>query len=176
MRRLNKAAIIVCIICFICLSQSTIFAKDENFCDEDILLTSKIQSPLNYQDREDVWVINRKYKPGKIKNKNALPDELLIKIMQYSSNEGDLIADFFLGGFSTAAVAIGLNRNVTGFELNTKSFKHHISRIDQLKPGNMLSKIKAGNEDRPQKQRKRWTVAEIDSPVMSSIGCMKVFI
>jgi len=69
----------------------------------------------NYRDREDVWIINREYKPGEVKNKNELPNELLIKMMQYSSNENDLIADFFLGGFSTAKVALGLNRRVIGF-------------------------------------------------------------
>ncbi|ACL16277.1 DNA-methyltransferase [Methanosphaerula palustris] len=63
----------------------------------------------NNADREDVWVINREYKPSQVKNKNELPFKLLAKMIQYSSNEGDLVADFFLGGFSTAKVAIGLN-------------------------------------------------------------------
>ena len=40
-------------------------------------------------------MINREYKPNQIKNKNELPTQLLIKMMQYSSNENDLICDFF---------------------------------------------------------------------------------
>src|SRR5579872_6606318 len=44
----------------------------------------------NYRDREDVFIINREYKPGQEKNKNELPKELLKKLLQYSSNEGDL--------------------------------------------------------------------------------------
>lgn len=97
---------------------------------------------LNYRDREDVWIINREYKPGEIKNKNELPTELLIKIIQYSSNEGDLVCDFFLGGFSTARVALGLNRRVCGFELSNKAFKHHVLEIEKCKSGFMLPEIR----------------------------------
>ena len=84
----------------------------------------------NYQDREDVWLINREYKPGKIKNKNELPTALLRKLILYSSNEGDLVCDFFLGSFSTAKVALALNRNATGFETNQTAFTHQ-SKIMQ---------------------------------------------
>jgi len=75
---------------------------------------------LNNLDREDVWVINREYKPGRSKNKNELPLGLLTKILQYSSNEGDLVCDFFCGGFSTARAAIGLNRKFVGFEIRER--------------------------------------------------------
>ena len=63
-----------------------------------------------------------------IRNKNELPTKLIIKIMQYSSNEGDLVCDFFLGGFNTAKVAIGLKRKVIGFDINK-------SRISELEKG-----------------------------------------
>jgi site-specific DNA-methyltransferase (adenine-specific) len=113
---------------------------------------------VNYQDREDVWVINREYKPGEIKNKNELPLELIIKIMQYSSNEGDLIADFFLGGFNTAKVAIGMNRRIVGFEINNKSFEYHINEIARLKKGYLLPRLRKGMDSRlPVNQHKRWT-------------------
>lgn len=116
---------------------------------------------LNYQDREDVWIINREYKPGRVKNKNELPNQLLIKIIQYSSNEGDLIADFFLGGFSTAKTAIGLNRAITGFEINTTSFKYHLAELKKLQPGYLLKQIKSGKGKNPAKQNKRWNEEEI---------------
>jgi site-specific DNA-methyltransferase (adenine-specific) len=113
---------------------------------------------LNYQDREDVWVINREYKPGEIKNKNELPIELIIKIMQYSSNEGDLIADFFLGGFSTAKVAIGMNRRIVGFEINNKSFEYHMNEITQIKKGYLLPVLRTGMDSHlPVNQHRRWT-------------------
>lgn len=85
---------------------------------------------LNYADREDVWIINREFKPGLIKNKNELPTKLLEKMIQYSSNEGDLICDFFLGGFSTAKVAKKLNRRIIGFEISKKIFDIKIKDFD----------------------------------------------
>ena len=110
----------------------------------------------NYRDREDVWDIPREYKPGKRKNKNELPKQLLIKIIQYSSCEGDLIADFFLGGFGTARVAIGLNRRIVGFELNRKAIQHHLKELQKIQPGSLLSELKHGDDITPVNQRKRW--------------------
>ena len=63
-----------------------------------------------YLDREDVWTIDREYKPPTmIKNQNELPTKLVEKIIQYSSNTGDKVMDMFLGGFTTARVAVQLN-------------------------------------------------------------------
>ena len=52
-----------------------------------------------YKDLQSVWTINKEYHPGKVKNINKLPEELVKKMIQYSSNEGDLVCDFFLGNF-----------------------------------------------------------------------------
>ena len=115
---------------------------------------------LNYQDREDVWVINREYKHGETKNKNELPMELIIKLLQYSSREGDLVVDFFLGGFSTAKAAVGLNRRVTGFEINRKAFDFHLQEISLLDPGYLLNTVRKGGGEAPANQKKRWTSQE----------------
>ncbi len=112
----------------------------------------------NYQDREDVWVINREYKPGQIKNKNELPTALLTKIIQYSSNEGDVIADFFLGSFSTAKVAKGLNRQAIGFEINMKSFDHQIQQIKTIEQGGLLQKTRPLPPNTHPNQSKRLSV------------------
>lgn len=96
----------------------------------------------NYADREDVWVINREYKPGKVKNKNELPTKLLIKLIQYSSNEEDVVCDMFLGSFSTAKVAKGLNRNAIGFELSKNAFSYQMNEIDMLERGYLLGEIR----------------------------------
>ena len=84
---------------------------------------------LNYRDREDVWIINREYKPGQIKNKNELPKSLLKKMILYSSNPNDWVCDFFLGSFSTAKVAIGLGRYACGFEINKIAFDYQIENM-----------------------------------------------
>lgn len=115
---------------------------------------------LNYRDREDVWIINRDYKPEQKKNKNELPLELLSKIILYSSNEGDLIADLFLGGFNTAKAAIGLNRKITGFEKSLKAYKHGISVIEKLEPGYLLESLKKPKQTLTVNRYKRWEEGE----------------
>lgn len=97
----------------------------------------------NYRDREDVWIINRENKPGVAKNKNELPTELLKKMIQYSSCEGDLVCDLFLGGFSTASVALGLNRRALGFELSKTAFDHGIQSMKIIEPGYLLPNLRS---------------------------------
>ncbi|PWR75593.1 DNA-methyltransferase [Methanospirillum stamsii] len=118
---------------------------------------------LNYQDREDVWIINREYKPGRVKNKNELPFALLSRIIQYSSNEGDLVCDLFLGGFSTARTAIGLSRNVIGFEISSGMFDTRTQEIANLVPGSLLNTIRTPLEPERKLTRKTWTDDEINS-------------
>lgn len=85
---------------------------------------------LNYRDLEDVFVINKEYSPGEIKNKNKLPDALVEKLISYSSDENDLVADFFLGNFTTAIVSKKMNRIPCGFEINPISFQYGIQRME----------------------------------------------
>ena len=115
---------------------------------------------LNYRDREDVWVINREYKPGKTKNKNELPTELLTKIIQYSSNEGDLVFDLFLGNFSTAKTAYGLGRRVGGFEKSTHAFKHQMKEIQKLSSGFLLPDLRVPEEKPVANRGKAWSEKE----------------
>ncbi len=116
---------------------------------------------LNYQDREDVWIINREYKPGEIKNKNELPKELLIKLLQYSSNEGDTVCDLFLGSFSTAKMAIGLNRYAIGFEMNPKGFAYQVKQVQNAIPGTLLPSLRKPVGGAPKNYGKSWTEDDI---------------
>jgi site-specific DNA-methyltransferase (adenine-specific) len=118
----------------------------------------------NYRDREDVFLINREYKPGQEKNKNELPRELLKKLLQYSSNEGDLVCDFFMGGCSTAAVAIGMNRRFIGFELSKTTFQSRVPEIGKIEPGELLPSLRtpANGSHRIENARKPWSDEEID--------------
>lgn len=122
--------------------------------------TAEEGGSLNYRDREDVWIINREYKPGRTKNKNELPKALLQKMIAYSSNEGDLVCDFFLGGGSTAAVAIGMNRRFAGFEISPKTFASRVPHLRKIVPGCLLEP-----PPRPHVVRNRgklWTLAETE--------------
>ena len=115
----------------------------------------------NNADREDVWIINREYKPGTVKNKNELPVQLLTKMIQYSTNEGDCICDFFLGGFSTAIAAIGLNRRAIGFEISTPVFDQKIPEIEALTPGSLFPLQRIPVTGTFKNSRKPWTDVEI---------------
>ncbi len=128
---------------------------------------------LNYRDREDVWIIDREYKPGRSKNKNELPDELLTKMMQYSSNEGELVCDLFLGGFSTARVALGLNRNATGFEVSSEIFSHGVNLLRTVEPGYLCDSLRRPTVGRPRNQGKRWTESEIQQLLQRFEGIMQ---
>ena len=121
------------------------FNKNAFFADYEKTTNGR---SLNYLDREDVWIINREYKPGQIKNKNELPKLLLIKMILYSSNIGDLVCDFFLGGFSTAKVAIGLGRNACGFEINKNAFDYQNGEIGKIKPGELLLQMRQVPENK----------------------------
>jgi site-specific DNA-methyltransferase (adenine-specific) len=112
---------------------------------------------LNYLDREDVWVINREYKPGRTKNKNELPSRLLIKLIQYSSNEGDLVCDLFLGSFATAKVAIGLNRRACGFEKSRRAFEYQKAQVAKVEPGSLLATLRRPAHRPLANQGKRWS-------------------
>lgn len=102
-----------------------------------------------YADLEDVWVINREYKPGQVKNKNQLPYALLAKMIQYGSSPGDLVFDFFLGSFSTAIAAKGLRRKYGGFEVNPIAFEHGSRSLAAAEEGWLEATVPTGRDDRP---------------------------
>ena len=115
---------------------------------------------LNYQDREDVWIINREYKPGEVKNKNELPKQLLMKMILYSSHPEDLVCDFFLGSFSTAKVAIALGRNACGFEINPNAFNYQIKEIQKIKKGEWLNNLRAVSSNKFKQQGRSISLEE----------------
>lgn len=85
---------------------------------------------IQYQDLEDVWTIRKEFQRGRIKNINKLPDELVKKMIQYSSAPGHTVCDLFMGNFTTAKVAISLNRNVVGFEINVNAYNAFTQSLD----------------------------------------------
>jgi site-specific DNA-methyltransferase (adenine-specific) len=72
---------------------------------------------LHYRDKEDVWTIKREYWTGDQKTPTKLPAELLEKILLYSSEQGDLVLDPFLGSGQVAVISKRLGRRYVGFEI-----------------------------------------------------------
>ena len=115
---------------------------------------------LDYADREDVWAIDREYKPGRRKNKNELPTGLLVKMLQYSSSPGDLVCDLFMGGFGTARAAVGLGRRFVGFEVSPSIFDAGVERMRSVREGDLLGTLRAPDGGGPANQGMRWTEEE----------------
>ncbi len=89
----------------------------------------------------DIWV-DKEVNPLQGQSYEALqydtqkPEALLERIIKASSNEGDLIADFFLGSGTTIAVAEKLNRRWIGCELGKVGIQVTRARLveQQSKP------------------------------------------
>lgn len=112
-----------------------------------------------YRDLEDVFYIHKEYSPGEEKNENKLPTELIKKLILYTTNENDMVCDFFMGNFTTAYAALGLNRRVVGFEINKYSYDYHLEKIGKFAVGS-LKDTKPVINIRPENQGKPITEEE----------------
>jgi site-specific DNA-methyltransferase (adenine-specific) len=97
---------------------------------------------LHYRDKEDVWVIKREYWNGDEKTPTKLPAELIRKILLYSSSEGDLVLDPFLGSGQVAVMSKTLSRKYVGFEVVKQYYELARKRLDTG-----LYRIKAGSTE-----------------------------
>lgn len=86
----------------------------------------------------DVWsdianfqiIVNSKEKTGYYSQK---PKKLLERIIKASSNEDDVIADFFCGSGTTLVMAKELNRNFIGCDISEKAVKITNKRLENKK-------------------------------------------
>ena len=85
---------------------------------------------LHYADKEDVWDIKREYWHGDQKTPTKLPAELVRKILLYSSEEGDLVLDPFLGSGQVAVVSKELKRHYIGFEIVKEYYEFARARLE----------------------------------------------
>jgi site-specific DNA-methyltransferase (adenine-specific) len=58
------------------------------------------------------------------------PKALIERIIKASSNEGDLVADFYLGSGTTAEVCKDLNRNFIGCDINPRAIEITLQRLN----------------------------------------------
>ncbi len=80
------------------------------------------------------------------------PEALLKRIIEASSNEGDIVADFFMGGGTACAVAQKLNRKFIGCDISRVAASVALNRI--IKDGEDLSGRTASvNIDKPKKDK-----------------------
>ncbi|MEX6250055.1 DNA-methyltransferase [Providencia hangzhouensis] len=80
----------------------------------------------------DVWVYPPvQYYPGK--HPCEKPSAMMEHIINSSSREGDVVADFFMGSGATIKAALKLNRRVIGVELETDRFEQTKEEINNMK-------------------------------------------
>ena len=60
------------------------------------------------------------------------PKALIERLIKASSNEGDTVADYYLGSGTTAVVCKELNRNFIGCDINPKAIEITNARLDAL--------------------------------------------
>lgn len=86
---------------------------------------------LHYKDKEDVWDIKREYWTGDQKTPTKLPAEIIRKILEYSSKEGDVVFDPFLGSGQVAVISKMMRRKYLGFEIVKKYHQFAKKRLDR---------------------------------------------
>jgi site-specific DNA-methyltransferase (adenine-specific) len=86
---------------------------------------------MHYKDKEDVWDIKREYWTGDKKTPTKLPAELVRKILEYSSKEGDVVFDPFLGSGQVAMMGKQMKRIYLGFEIVPKYYDFAKKRLDE---------------------------------------------
>ena len=79
----------------------------------------------------DMWYFNRTQGNEYLEYPTQKPEKLLERVIKASSNEGDLICDFFAGSGTTLAVAEKLNRKWIGSDLG--KFSIHTIRKRMIK-------------------------------------------
>jgi len=74
----------------------------------------------------DVWeikILGQNDKSERVDYSNQKPKALLERIVKASSNENDLVADFYMGSGTTAVVCKELNRNFIGCDISKRAVK-----------------------------------------------------
>ena len=112
---------------------------------EYFLIWNKKQTVENFASAEYAWVSMGLKKPALVfdygihKHNHTdkihptqKPKALIERIIKASSNEGDTVADYYLGSGTTAVVCKELNRNFIGCDINPKAIEITNARLDAV--------------------------------------------
>jgi site-specific DNA-methyltransferase (adenine-specific) len=118
-------------------------------------------------DADSVWMINREYQTGTVRNQNQLPTTLVRRLFEIGLlrrqrlappllQERMLACDFFLGSFTTARVANQFGINAVGFEVNSEAFDYWSVETERLRcalAAPPTSSADTGNNSKKKKKR-----------------------
>jgi DNA modification methylase len=100
------------------------------------------------------------------------PEELLERIIKASSNEGDVVADFFVGGGTTCAVAMKLNRRFIGCDSSRVAIAVTLDRLVKIgeKMSGVKSNISTGGAPVEEELQMTGAVARVPNIEVSYLG------
>lgn len=110
---------------------------------------------------EDVWDIPTipAISNERIGYPTQKPMDLLERVIKASSNKGDSVADFFMGGGTTGAVAIKLGRRFIGCDISRVAVSVSASRLVEI--GEQLSGITVREKAQKSMDLKEQSIADI---------------
>jgi len=119
------------------------YSVTDNFTFNPIREPYSLTAPRGYEKEKyyhsegkvigDVWNINILGQNDKTERNGYAtqkPKELISRFVLASTNEGDLVADYYLGSGTTAKVCQELNRNFIGCDLNPKAIEITKARLN----------------------------------------------
>lgn len=108
------------------------FAKDKNIPKENIKDKTE-DTPYTRADDvfRDIMFINSQSKE-RVGYETQKPKELVDRIIKTFTNEGDIVADFFMGSGTTGEVALELNRKFIGCDISERACEITKERLDKI--------------------------------------------
>lgn len=107
--------------------------KTVNVLDDE---GNKVYGEFSDKNVDDVWDIGRTISKNEyLDYPTQKKEELLERILRYGAQEGDLIADFFLGSGTTCAVAQKMGYRWIGCDINIVAVQTSTKRIAQIVSG-----------------------------------------
>lgn len=99
-------------------------------------------NPKDYESAKTLWEM-----PINIKDKSLFdhptikPLEIIKALIENSSKENDIVADFFLGSGTTAVACKELNRQYIGFEINKEWYDIAKDRLECVDANGQISLV-----------------------------------
>ena len=107
------------------------YVKQYEMC----IYANKGRREINGKRITDVWIASEEMGLNPVVGKeqmhqNQKPLELMRRMIEKSSNEGDTVLDCFSGSGTTCVAAKELNRHFIGIEIDPTYHKNSIERLD----------------------------------------------
>lgn len=106
--------------------------KIYKYYEDDMIVPSDVWNDISHLQQKD---------PQRLDYPTQKPEALLERIIKASSNEGDLVSDFFCGSGTTIAVAQKLNRSWIGVDIGEEAICTIKSRLIALDAAFTIKKI-----------------------------------